>query len=71
MKITKRLYFTCENIEYNMITSAFTLDFPQPTSNSQTYQWLKAQNVGIHLLNWIVMGILVYNCQDMLNFILS
>ena len=31
MRKYKRLYFTCENIEYNLITSAFTVDFPQPT----------------------------------------
>ena len=30
MKIYKRLYFTCKNIEYNLITSAFTVDFPYP-----------------------------------------
>ena len=55
VKIYKRLYFTCENIEYNLITSAFTVDFPQPTSDVQS----KAQHVGIHLLNWIVSGLLV------------
>ena len=30
------LYFTCENIEYYLITSAFTVDFPLPTSDFQT-----------------------------------
>ena len=35
-KMYKRLYFTCENIKYNLITSAFPVDFPQPTSDFQT-----------------------------------
>ena len=29
----ERLYFTCENIEYNLITSAFPVDFPQLSSD--------------------------------------
>ena len=44
--IYKSLCFTCEHIEYNVITSAFTVDS-------------KAQNVGIHMLNWIVRHLLV------------
>ena len=62
MKYTKRLYFTCKNIAYNLITSVFTVDFPQPTSDFQTpfsYKRSKAQNVGIHWLNWIARGLLV------------
>ena len=59
MKIYKRLYFTCENIEYKLITSAFTVDFPQPTSIFKRYKRSKAQNMGIHLLDWIVRGLLV------------
>ena len=54
-----KVVFTCENKEYNMISSAFTLVFSQPTSDFQTYQRSKSQNVGIHLLNWIVMDLLV------------
>ena len=59
MKIYKRLYFTCGNIEYNLITSAFTVDLPQPTTDFQTLKANKSTNVGIHLLNWIVRGLLV------------
>ena len=36
VRIYKRLYFTCENIKYNLITSAFLFDFPQSTSDFQT-----------------------------------
>ena len=67
VEISKRLYFTCENIEYNLITLTFTVDFPQPTSDFQTYKWSKAQTVGINLLNWIIRGLLVH-CQYMLTF---
>ena len=41
MKISKRLYFTCENINYNLITSAFPVHFPQPTSDFKTLQAIK------------------------------
>ena len=57
-EIYKRLYFTCENIKYNLITSAFTVDIPQPSLDFQRYKRSKARNVGIHLLNWIVRGLL-------------
>ena len=56
VKIYKRLYFTCENIEYNLITSTFTVNVPQPTSDFKRYKRSKAQNYGIHLLNGIVGG---------------
>ena len=36
VNISKRLYFTYENIEYNLNTSAFTVVFPQTTSDFQT-----------------------------------
>ena len=35
-KIYKRLYVTCESLEYNLITSAFKVDFLQSTSDFQT-----------------------------------
>ena len=59
MQIYKRFHFTCENIEYNLINSAFTVEYPQPTSVSKRYKRSKAQNVGIHLLNWIVRDLLL------------
>ena len=58
-KYLKGCFFTCENIEYNFITSALTVNFPPTTSDSQSYKRSKAQNVGIHILNWIVRGLLV------------
>ena len=53
------LYFTCEKIEYNLITYAFPVDFSQPSSDFQQLLAVKSTNVGIHLLNWIVRGLLV------------
>ena len=46
MKIYERLYFTCENTEYNLIKSAFTVDIPQPTSDFQTLQAVKSIKCG-------------------------
>ena len=54
-----RKYLKGKNIEYNLITSAFTVDFPQPTLDFPTYKRPKVQNGGIHLLNWIVRVILI------------
>ena len=55
-------------MEYNLITPAFTVDFPQPTSDVQTYCRSKAQTVGIHLLNLIVRGHLVIRLSRFADF---
>ena len=66
VKISKRLYFTCKNIEYNLITSAFTVHF----GFSNLYA-VESKNVGIHLLNWIVRGLLAIKLSRYAEFILS
>ena len=47
VKIYKRLYFTCENIEYYLITSVSPLTFLNPLRIFKRYKRLKAQKMWI------------------------